>query len=185
MATSNKKQCETGNILSGQSRTKQQGVKLDDNQVEHLLSFWDSDKSLNQIAQLTGFSYYTCNKYFRKHFSKEDYKKRVKRMRSLHAYRHKDIELFNHPNWKGGIRLGNDGYLEVVKPDWMSGKHRYTHYHRMIYCLWNNGMNSLSSDIDVHHVDHNKMNNEPSNLIALTKSEHSRLHHAESVTTIM
>lgn len=185
MVTSNKKQRETGNISKRQSRTKQQGVRLDDNQIRELLTYVESDLSLNQIASKFNYSYWTVNKYFRQHMSKEDWKKRVKRMRHLHSYRHKDISLFNHPNWNGGIRLGEDGYLESVRPNWMSGKHRYVHYHRMVYCLWCNGMKDLPKNIDVHHINHNKLDNRPENLVALTKSEHAKLHHAESVTTIM
>ena len=34
---------------------------------------------------------------------------------------------------------------------------------------------------DVHHVDHDKVNNDPANLIALSKDDHTRLHAAEEV----
>lgn len=35
--------------------------------------------------------------------------------------------------------------------------------------------------MDVHHVDHDKANNDPSNLVALAKDAHARLHAAEAV----
>lgn len=31
--------------------------------------------------------------------------------------------------------------------------------------------------MDIHHLDQNKMNNSLSNLVYLTRSEHSKLHH--------
>ena len=37
----------------------------------------------------------------------------------------------------------------------------------------------LSADMVVHHKDGNKLNNDPSNLVVMSHSEHSRLHSVE------
>ena len=53
------------------------------------------------------------------------------------------------------------------------------HYlHRRVYA---DNFGSIAPDWDIHHVDHDKANNDPSNLIALTKDDHTRLHAAEAV----
>ena len=35
---------------------------------------------------------------------------------------------------------------------------------------------SIPKNYEVHHIDHNKYNNHPKNLIALSKKEHRKLH---------
>lgn len=45
--------------------------------------------------------------------------------------------------------------------------------HRAVYERYNG---AIPSGYHVHHIDHNRRNNEPENLIALTAEEHERLH---------
>lgn len=53
------------------------------------------------------------------------------------------------------------------------------HYlHRRVYV---DHHGELPPDWDVHHIDHDKANNDPANLIALSKDDHTRLHAAEAV----
>ena len=53
------------------------------------------------------------------------------------------------------------------------------HYlHRRVY---QDTYGAIPSDWDVHHIDHDKANNDPSNLAALPKDAHTRLHAAEVV----
>ncbi len=47
--------------------------------------------------------------------------------------------------------------------------------HRWIYAQLH-GMNNLPSRWDVHHIDHNKLNNSPSNLLFTTHSSHLKMH---------
>ena len=63
------------------------------------------------------------------------------------------------------------------------GYYRHTgsdrHYlHRRVYSDING---AIPDNHDVHHVDHDKANNSPNNLILLTKADHTRLHAAEVV----
>lgn len=37
----------------------------------------------------------------------------------------------------------------------------------------------LKKEYDVHHIDENRLNNDPSNLLVLLKSDHIRLHNAK------
>jgi hypothetical protein len=57
-----------------------------------------------------------------------------------------------------------------------SGDRNYLH--RRVY---EDNYGAIPYDWDVHHVDHDKANNDPSNLIALSKDDHTRLHAAEEV----
>lgn len=45
-----------------------------------------------------------------------------------------------------------------------------------------NGKRYLKPEPEVHHIDQNKLNNDPSNLLILTKSEHIALHNKLSPT---
>lgn len=52
----------------------------------------------------------------------------------------------------------------------------HTRLHRAVYEYCNG---SIPDGYHVHHVDHNRMNNEPENLIALSADDHRKLHGAE------
>lgn len=71
----------------------------------------------------------------------------------------------NHPRWNGGVGNGEYGYL------WKNVKIK----NRKEKCelCWGktNGL-----DLDVHHIDLNKKNHDPNNLITLCRSCHSKLH---------
>ena len=73
----------------------------------------------------------------------------------------------NHFNWKGGY-VAKDGY-------------RYFYYdgvryaeHRVV--LENKIGRKLLATERCHHIDLNKLNNDPNNLICMSSSEHSSLH---------
>ena len=74
----------------------------------------------------------------------------------------------------GGLRytLGDLGYMRCTTGD------RHLLHRR----VWEdaNGR-SIPPGMDIHHVDHNKLNNHPDNLVLLTKAEHTRLHSEEVV----
>lgn len=50
--------------------------------------------------------------------------------------------------------------------------------HRRVY---EDAHGSIPDGWDIHHIDHDKANNDPANLVALTKDAHTRLHAAEEV----
>jgi hypothetical protein len=80
----------------------------------------------------------------------------------------------NNPNWKyGRIKIGDYWYLYL--PDYFSsnknqyiGEHVYNfqEYYQCCVLKW----------AVVHHIDHNKENNMPWNLVGMMESEHTRLH---------
>ena len=75
-------------------------------------------------------------------------------------------------------RYKNDGYY-VLYPV-VDGSVNYSKgvlEHRLVYEI-TNGV-ALSDDMQVHHLNHNRSDNRPENLVALSRSEHTRLHNSE------
>lgn len=73
----------------------------------------------------------------------------------------------NHPNYRGG-HIDKNGYRIIHLPG------RYVKEHR--YIMEQQLGRRLMTNEDVHHKDHDKLNNDLSNLQLLTKSEHATLH---------
>jgi hypothetical protein len=80
-----------------------------------------------------------------------------------------------HPSWKGGRRTTSSGYIEVLKPDHPRARGRgYVFEHILI--MEEKLGRSVSKDEQIHHIDENKKNNDPQNLMLLSCSEHAKLH---------
>ena len=78
--------------------------------------------------------------------------------------------------WKGGITLTVGGYLQFTNsPE--NGDNAGKSVHRAVAEEKYN--RSLGSDEYVHHLDLNKTNNDPDNLVVLSASEHMKLHFEE------
>lgn len=75
------------------------------------------------------------------------------------------------------------GYYYVYDPKHpMANKAGKVYVHRFIASDFY-GI-ELTSDMHVHHIDHDKLNNEPSNLAILTASEHGKEHNKCNYITI-
>lgn len=80
-------------------------------------------------------------------------------------------ELSN--NWRGGRSYINHlGYLQNRFT--VEGKRWYEHRYVATKCLGR----ELGSEEHVHHIDRNRLNNTPENLIVLGETDHNRLHRA-------
>lgn len=75
----------------------------------------------------------------------------------------------DHPNYKGGSVTVN-GYKEVM----IKGK-RYLEHRLVMEAVL--GRKLLKNE-EVHHIDGNKLNNDPSNLMVLSPSEHQLKEHS-------
>lgn len=73
--------------------------------------------------------------------------------------------------WRGGTQYSNGYGVNRIS---MSGRRIYAHRHIAEVAL----QRVLSSVEEVHHVDRDKMNNEPLNLIVLFEKDHNLLHRA-------
>ena len=75
-------------------------------------------------------------------------------------------------------------YLYAVCPEHPNRtKNNYVLLHRVL--AENELGRILSRNEIVHHVDHDKMNNDPSNLQVMTASEHAKLHSAGKVRAVI
>ena len=78
----------------------------------------------------------------------------------------------------------NKGYQMVCVPGhsraWSNG---YVYFHLLVaeQCIGR----PLGKSEFVHHVDGNKCNNSPENLQVVTRSEHSALHHKDSLCAVV
>ena len=77
--------------------------------------------------------------------------------------------------WNGArYSLRNNGYMGRT-----TGQR--TMLHRDV---WSHTHGQIPEDHDIHHVDHDRMNNDISNLELISKSEHAKLHAAIAVTEV-
>jgi hypothetical protein len=74
----------------------------------------------------------------------------------------------NNPTWKGGQSKTREGYRLIL----VNG--RYIKEHRLV--MERELGRKLKRNEEVHHLDQNKLNNDPANLVVLSKSHHARLH---------
>lgn len=79
-----------------------------------------------------------------------------------------------HPNWRGGKRVTDHGYVMVRSAEHPHAINGYVYEHRLVMESVLGRM--LESDEEVHHVNGNKADNRPDNLQLLTKADHSLLH---------
>lgn len=89
-----------------------------------------------------------------------------------------------HPNWKGECFI-KSGYVLTLKPDWYTGKpgSKHVFLHQVEWCKAF-GYTEVPRGFVLHHVDGNKLNNHPSNLMLVTPRQHRLIHAYERATTI-
>lgn len=95
---------------------------------------------------------------------------------AMHYWRwkkHGDPLTMVRPNYGSGRRVMPSGYVEVWVPGHpVANADGYALEHRYI-------MHELGYDItgmQVHHIDHDRGNNDPSNLVVMTVAEHMEHH---------
>lgn len=79
--------------------------------------------------------------------------------------------------WKGGIRKHSNGYRYILIRNKASRKGTYVLEHR--YVMEKLLGRKLLHTEQVHHINHNKLDNRPENLIMIDRAEHTRLHQQE------
>lgn len=69
------------------------------------------------------------------------------------------------------------GYIYLDKPVWYTGAPNSSKCteHVVVWCAINN-LNSVPQGYCVHHIDHNKTNNNPENLMLISGSQHTKYH---------
>lgn len=89
-------------------------------------------------------------------------------------------------SWKGGRKISGYGYISIYSPDHpFCDNQQYVSEHRLVaekYLLTDensvtiDGKKYLKPEYDVHHIDFDRRNNKPENLMVLTRKEHKSLH---------
>lgn len=81
-----------------------------------------------------------------------------------------------NPNWKGGKSIASSGYKVIRVPDNTPNSYRgYMKEHR--YVMQQHIGRPLRNNEDIHHIDRDKLNNDISNLIIISSSNHAKLHY--------
>lgn len=126
------------------------------------------------IAAKVNVSEVTVRRYAKKFLTEEERKARI-----FKTYSNcKSLE--NNPLWKGEELdyVNNMGYRYVRAPEWWEGfKNRCTYAleHQVVYAA-KKGLTCIPEGYDIHHVDGDKLNNEPENLVMMKYWVHVTLH---------
>lgn len=91
-----------------------------------------------------------------------------------------------NPTWKTDEKITHYGYRKIRVLDHpFRDCNNFVFEHRLVaekYLLTEensveiDGKRYLKKEYDVHHIDENRLNNDPSNLLVLTRAEHQKLH---------
>jgi len=79
----------------------------------------------------------------------------------------------DHPNWKGGVSIDKWGYRLLYAPQ-RKKSHPYTYEHVLV--AEEKIGRRLHKNEHVHHLNGQKLDNRPENLLVCTASEHRILH---------
>lgn len=124
--------------------------------------------------------YYTVKKIWLTEYHEGQFKERTSRLCRLHKIGAKNpmygkIGELHHNSIEKCVESG--GYLTIFAPEWFTGRKdgNRTLEHIIVYCE-HNGLSELPKGKVVHHLDENKQNNHPDNLILLSIPDHRRIH---------
>lgn len=155
--------------------------KTSEETITKIMSVMRVDYSLRygDIAKLHNVSEWLVSELARKHLTPEE---RTKRYSEINRY----AKLKVNP-MKGKTRMAHHGSKEYVvvsgyvtewAPVWWTGlmpKGNRVHTHQRVWCE-SNGKTEVPKGFDIHHIDEDKFNNDLSNLMCLTRSDHMKLH---------
>ena len=155
--------------------------KWTEDQLAHMKELFHSDLTNKEVGDEMGAYYNRSIKpYWIEWFGEEEVKNRFKRAcaRSktgdLNPMKGKTREL--HPRYVESY-VNWQGYRWVTAPDWFTGskKGNKAVEHHIVGCE-KYGITEIPKGYVVHHIDEDKLNNDPDNLEMMTISEHM-IHH--------
>lgn len=150
-------------------------------EVKHL--FKTTDLTQDEIADRFGTTRKVIWRIIDRNFSAEERRERKRQCYSKSKLGDKNPQFGKIRPSKGPVS-DNKGYLLILKPSWYTGRPNSNHifYHHYVLCL-ELGLTEVPVGWVVHHIDHNPLNNNISNLVLLTKAAHTKLHCRERATT--
>lgn len=144
-----------------------------------LIELFHSDMGAAAIMKKYNRDYYTIKKIWLTEFHEGQFKTRTSRLCRLHKVGDKNPmsgkDRMQHHN--AVEKSKTNGYWTVFTPEWYKGytDGNRTYEHIIAYCE-HNGLDSLPKGMVVHHMDCDKLNNHPDNLILLSIPDHRRIH---------
>jgi ribosomal silencing factor RsfS len=147
---------------------------------KEIVELFHSDLGVQTIMQMYNRDYYTIKKIWLTEYHEGQFKARTSRLCRIHKIGDK-----NPMYGKAGMQHHNakeenttsGGYIEVFAPNWYTGAQDTGKVlqHILVYCE-HNGLSCLPAGLVVHHLDENKQNNHPDNLVLLSIPDHRRIH---------
>lgn len=131
-------------------------------QLYLIREYYHDEKSTHQIAKDLNVSHFVIRRYLKK------FGYPIRNRSEAQTAEH-------NPSWKGGRRIKTNGYAEIYMPSHPNVSKRNTVYEHTLIAEKMLGRYLKKGEI-VHHIDFNKSNNNPNNLVVLTSSNHMRLH---------
>lgn len=131
------------------------------------------------LARKHNVSEWLVSELARKHLTKEERKQRysdINKHAKLKSNPMKGKTREKHHNSKEEVMVA--GYMTEWAPSWLTGKTpkgNRCYVHQRVWCEYN-GKTEVPSGYVIHHLDENKLNNDPSNLVCLTRREHAQIH---------
>lgn len=155
--------------------------KTSDELVTQIMETIRSDFSLRygDIAERFQVSDWLVSVLARKHLTQEERARRyseINRHAKLKSNPMTGKTRTSHHNAKECVMI--TGYLSEWAPTWWTGKMpkgNRVHTHQRVWCEANN-KTQVPDGCVIHHVDENKLNNDLSNLVCLTRREHAQIH---------
>ena len=131
--------------------------------AEYLEAEYESGKSMGTIASELNVTPSCIRKYFVKY--------NIERRGRCASW---EEDYTKNPNWKGGRIVRKGGYVLVYCPNHPRAIKNYVYEHQLVMEEYM-GRYLRNGEV-VHHIDGNKHNNDISNLLLMTESDHTKLH---------
>lgn len=131
---------------------------------DRLIAEYNSGKSMAEIAGIFGVTPSCIRKYFVKY--------NIDRRK---GWEHFATNPHNNPKWRGGKKTIKDGYVLVYCPEHPRAIGKYVYEHHLVMEEYM-GRYLRRGEV-VHHIDGDKHNNSINNLMLMTASDHTKLHH--------
>lgn len=149
-----------------------------------IVELFHSNLTLTDVRKQTKVRYGTIRELWVEAFGEVAVKER-KRLRYRNSKMGdnnpmKGRSLSKHPRWLSDESKLSDnrGYVRVRKQDWYTGRcdgQGYVSEHVQVYCE-SRGLTKVEDGFVIHHLDMDKKNNDPKNLIMLSNLDHIMLH---------
>ena len=167
-------------------------IYLDEPRQEELKLLFHSDLGIKEVCSTFGNSYTVVMRYWKQWFTEAEFSERCSRLNRIHKVGNKNpMYGICGPKHHGAkdVVLSTQGYRQIWAPEWYTGSADGNRAleHIVVWCK-QHGFSEVPRGYVVHHLDHDRLNNEPSNLLLMTIADHLAYHNTKSkerATTIL